>query len=972
MAGEAVVEEAELAVEDGAVAAAVAAAAAAADEAEGPAARKSRKGVLAQLRELRVAVSAFSPCEHKNLMRLAQMFNMLRPDIRMDTEWPTVVFSRELADNEVSQVSLAQRHQSASSARRALPTHPQQAPSPQQRLQQPPPTVTAPAQSPRLPPQPPLPPQHQQQQQQQPLRHMVATPNDYSAPSPHQTRMPVAMQYANNGNQLAGATNSQPRATLSGPNSIEPPQSHHMQQAAQMSMGLAGPNSVPDAFGGYQTSHASPMAPAYTLVPPSSMESQSARSLHQPMSNDGARAGLSPAMASDPYLRASYSHSASPMRPATAAPTATTTTTPTAEQQSASGLLGSSESLNHDQLKQQQPVASPYTIQGPPNSVDAGNVPSAPQFHLRQHPSPYQAPQPSPASNNPNPSSTAVGGQYHAPVQSYHISEMSRYQNSASPLNPMRPASTAPGMMMPEDRVIVWEGQLGVRGQAIVHLRLLSDASAPRINLQWQNCANLMLQLEQVERDSHLGQMFLHRMPSYLLQLQLYVAFKNQEHEMALSSRMRSLTPSTFTLGILPPLNSWSSPISPGILAFVCFLATDDGRIIGLVPKDSEIFRGDILNRQLHKRPRLMSEKQQQQQSAFLTQQQQQQQHPQYESNIPEMQQQQQPSPAYSVNSLSLPNTPGKMVRLPAVTAPTPINRVSGPSARLPGSMMDANEMPQPHPTPPQYLQQQQQPRQPPHQVVPSWQDQRQPGMTGDVTQQPQRPYSMMPPTQQQSQFMMQSVAGSQVQQQQHLYHQTGMAMGQSPYAPQVQPKLPPGMLVSQQQQQQRPASGYPSHAPQRQQLRDASGRFQSSSAVAAAASATPMPPEYHTPLPPSYTPAPGAATPVYEYPGMQQTQRMPPTPGYVRTASPMRPGYPQPSNQRMASAYPPGRQPMSVGGRGLPSRGVNMRGPIPQAPTPSHLMMPGDAIMYENHQEQQVAFDPSQAGSAPSQQNLF
>ncbi|VDD78230.1 unnamed protein product, partial [Mesocestoides corti] len=69
LAGEAVVEEAELAVEDGAVAAAVAAA----DEAEGPAARKSRKGVLAQLRELRVAVSAFTPCEHKNLMRLVSV-----------------------------------------------------------------------------------------------------------------------------------------------------------------------------------------------------------------------------------------------------------------------------------------------------------------------------------------------------------------------------------------------------------------------------------------------------------------------------------------------------------------------------------------------------------------------------------------------------------------------------------------------------------------------------------------------------------------------------------------------------------------------------------------------------------------------------------------------------------------------------------------------------------------------------------
>lgn len=65
----------------------------------------SRKGVLSQLRELRVAVSVFSPCEHKNFRRLAQMCNMLPPDTRWDSEWPTVIFSREL---ECGSISLSQ------------------------------------------------------------------------------------------------------------------------------------------------------------------------------------------------------------------------------------------------------------------------------------------------------------------------------------------------------------------------------------------------------------------------------------------------------------------------------------------------------------------------------------------------------------------------------------------------------------------------------------------------------------------------------------------------------------------------------------------------------------------------------------------------------------------------------------------------------------------------------------------------
>lgn len=63
-----------------------------------------QKGVLESLRELLVAVSIFSPIEDKGFRKLAQICNMLKPDIRRDQQWPTVIFSRE-----ISQLSLSQR-----------------------------------------------------------------------------------------------------------------------------------------------------------------------------------------------------------------------------------------------------------------------------------------------------------------------------------------------------------------------------------------------------------------------------------------------------------------------------------------------------------------------------------------------------------------------------------------------------------------------------------------------------------------------------------------------------------------------------------------------------------------------------------------------------------------------------------------------------------------------------------------------
>ena len=50
---------------------------------------------------------------------------------------------------------------------------------------------------------------------------------------------------------------------------------------------------------------------------------------------------------------------------------------------------------------------------------------------------------------------------------------------------------------------------------------------------------------------------------------------------MALQNRLISPTPSSFIVGILPMFASFSGSIAPGIIAFVCLLYTDDGRVIG-------------------------------------------------------------------------------------------------------------------------------------------------------------------------------------------------------------------------------------------------------------------------------------------------------------------------------------------------------------------------------------------------------
>ncbi|VDK22710.1 unnamed protein product [Taenia asiatica] len=977
-----------------------------------------RKGVLAQLRELRVAVSVFSPCEHKNLRRLAQMCNMLPPDIRRDLEWPTVIFSRE-----ISQVSLAQRHSSGptGSRRSTAPLSPQL----QQRLQQTPPQPTSALGSAEPSPRHPLQAQNQQpqqqhvpsslpQQQQPPMvRHMVG---DCSAPSPHQTRLPVP--YPPGSNPMA-AGSGQSHTAFSGPNSIEPAQSHHLHQGLQRSLGsgsgLTGPSSVPDALS--STYQVSPMAAqGYGLAPPLSAESQVSRPPHQPIpqqqqqqqpqqapppqqqyyspvaptpyDGESALSGLSPAMASDPYLRVNYPPNPSPMCSG-ANVGINSTTSATNDSQSTSGLQNSSEPLNSDhhhqqqqqakqrptsQQQQQQPVPSPYTIPSTPHSAEQTNV----QYHLRQHPSPYQAPQQSPMTTNPVPVSTVVGGSYHPPsTLAYPMAEMSRYQSTGSPLNAMRPsAPTAPpGRVMGEERALLWEGQLNVRGQMLAYVQIFFEVTAPRMNFPWQKSSCLMLQLEQVDRDSQMGQILSHHISSYLLPTKLVIAFKA-------GAISHFKTPDILSTEFEFIFNLFNGSIAPGVIAFVCLLCTDDGHVIGLMPKDSETFRGDMLLRQLHRCQRVVPERQQQQ----------------YDAGLLEMQtQQQQPSPAYSTNTPSLPNTPSKMVR-PSTATPSPLVGRSGGgsgSGSMPsrvgggggGVMIEENEMVQQQQQPQhfmtayqqippqqqQQMQQQQQQSQMPRQ--PLWQDQRQAGAPSDLIQQQQqpRPYQTYqhPP---QQQMMMSSGPGGQSQQQQHLYQPQGVPTAQSTY---MQQKIPGVMSQQQQQQQQlqRPQT-YPGLVTPRQQLRDASGRFQSSSAAAAAAAAAATPPggqEYHTPpLPPSYPPTAGA--PMYDMP--QQYAGMTPTPrmsAYVRPSPAMRPGFPRMNSAAAAAAAYVARAPVS---RAIP-RGMGVRG-ISQP----HLVMPagpGEGMIYENPMDQQVqtqqqqqqgVFEPNAAASSSTPHN--
>ncbi|VUZ41022.1 unnamed protein product [Hymenolepis diminuta] len=916
--------------------------------------------------------------------------------------------------------------------------------------------------------------QHQQQQVLPGMVHHMGGGIDPSVSNQHQPRMPVS--YGGNPMMATGGGNQKAHqhGTYSGPNSIEPAMGHQQQMQQQpgmqrnLSNAAAGPRSVPDAFGGggnagYQLSPANqpPIGnQGYGLAPPPMpgpenqgvrppMVPQQQQQYYSPMpptpyEGEGALTGLSPAVAPDQYLRVSYSSSASPMcsNPNINAlnagdPQATPTSVSTLQNPSPSQPQPQQQGKQQQTPQQQsQSQASPYaTGGGTPHSAEQ-------QYHMRQHASPYQASQQqSPMATGSQIPAGAQQQQYHTPAtQAYSISEMNRYATTAggSPMNTMRNTGqgqaaggpqTAPsaqqqpaggrmggasGSVVPtgEERAIIWEGQLSLGGQIASYVQISADVSAPRLSFLWQNNSRLIMQLEHFDRESHWGQVLIHRASSFIFPTQLSVGFKSPENQAALQSRFQSPSPSSFTVAIVPPLNSFGQ-IPSGCIVFICLLCVGDNHFVGLVPRNAETFREDIVRRQMHRR-------QQPQQAS--------QQH-QYDSSLMEMQsqqvlQQQQPSSAYSVNTPSLPNTPNKMVRPTTATLSPVVNRVGNvpaaaagmpPQQRIPphsGMMVEdvadpqqqqqqrfmnpaTNNMYQQQMTqqaqqqgpPPQ---QQQMQRQPPT----AWQQQERPQSSAALPpeimqQQQQRAYQsyQQPQSQQPSQMM----SGGQQPQQQHVYHQgQGMPMGQSVgyMQQQQQPRMPQG--------QPRPQGAYSGGgiAQPRQQLRDASGRFQSTSNPAAGmASGNP---EYHNaaaaapPLPPAYT-----SNPMYEMlhpqqyggPMPNQQQRVPST-AYARAPQPgaamgMRggAGYAAPGGPRMTAAGYPASRGAAMGPRG---GGMSrMRGTAPA----QHLLMgevpPG--MMYEGApgimeqqgqtqpQAQQGVFDPNMQPQPPQNQpNLF
>nr|CDS30100.2 hypothetical transcript [Hymenolepis microstoma] len=1073
----------------------------------------SPKGVLARLRELLVAVSIFSPIEDKGFRKLAMLCNMLKPDIKRDNEWPTVIFSREL-----SQISLAQRPNTMATAatqqnaprRTADPQakrfqQPQSGysgqqmggavmgignkePSPRQLLQQP---LQGHQQGGQQQMNPYISQQHQQQVPQGVMHHMGGG-IDSSAPSQHQPRMPVSFGQGSNSMMAAGGGNQQTHhqhGSYSGPNSIEPPVGHQ-QQMQQLQPGMqrtlssasAGPGSVPDTFGGsgnvgFQPTPAnqpSLINQGYGLAPPSmaGTENQGVRppavpqqqqqyysTMPQtPYENEGALTGLSPAVAPDQYLRVNYPSNASPMCPnpninaSTGDSQAPSTSLPVLQNPSPSQPQPQQQA-KQQQTPQHQPQSqpSPYAAgSGTPHSGEQGNV----QYHMRQHASPYQA------SQQQQQSPMAAGSQmlaavqqqqqYHtSTAQAYSMPEVTRFRDKyelmrmiltkyttsggGSPMNTMRtsgqgqasgapqgtpsaqqqPASGriggVPGGMVPtgEERAIIWEGQLSLGGQIASYVQISADVNAPRLSYLWHNNSRLMMQMELFDRESHWGQVLIHRAPSFIHPTQLSIGFKSSENQAALQSRFQSPSPSSFTVAIVPPLNSFGQ-IPSGCIAFICLLCVGDNHFVGLVPRNAETFRDDIVRRQMHRRQQPQQASQQQQQ---------------YDTSLLEMQsqqilQQQQPSPAYSVNTPSMPNTPNKGVRPTTVTPSPVLNRVGSASAsaagmppqqRIPSlggmvvedvadpqqqqfiSPLTANIYPQqmapqvqPQGPPPQQQQIQRQPSA-------SWQQQERPQPSVALPpemmqQQQQRAYqSYQQPQPQQTQQIMSGGQPSQ-QQQQHIYHQgQSISMGQSSGFMQQQQRMPQG--------QPRPQGGYPGGGiPQpRQQLRDVSGRFQSTSNPAAAmASGNP---EYHNaaaaaavPLPPAYT-----SNPMYEmshaqqYGGQIPTQQQRMTnPSYTRPSQPgpamgMRggTGYAAPGGPRMTAAgYPTGRG-VAMGARGGM---VRMRGTVP-----AQQLMMGEAppgLIYEGSigiieqgqaQPQQGVFDPNMQPQPPQNQpNLF
>lgn len=204
--------------------------------------------------------------------------------------------------------------------------------------------------------------------------------------------------------------------------------------------------------------------------------------------------------------------------------------------------------------------------------------------------------------------------------------------------------------------------------------------------------------------------------------------------------------------------------------------------------------------------------------------------------------------------------------------------------------------------------------------------------------------------------------------------------MGQSPYTSPPQPQ----QKMQNPQHQARPP-GYVS--PQRHQLRDASGRFQSTNTTAAVSSAgVSMPHEYSSGAVysgPMYEQAYQRVMHPQAYPGTGRMPRPsgvgfnPPPPQGVRM--PMN-AYQQQQQRQMAGGGGRGMMLQRGGGGMMMQQPQQQRGPIPGQPPQYQMGDPASMGMFDPQQQhmmqdqQQLMYDPQGQLQPPasSQQNMF
>ncbi|KAL7065582.1 hypothetical protein AAHC03_04595 [Spirometra sp. Aus1] len=750
--------------------------------------KEGDSGVLAELRKRQVAVSVFSPINLPSLRRLADLVNTLPPKPRKDNRWPTMIFSRELAD-------WASRYEKRHGGTASPP----------------------PCQTPR--------------------RHTDSNNNNITSPLP--------VSALQNGNYVR--TNFQPAVSLahhiSNESTLSPQQYRQANhQLPAPSLNSSGPNSIeqtpgnligpdmvttpsnfsvsPGDVGGgggfpiYQQSSLPQPSPrslggqlpndvltSRGVPPPSDLTTTSPMlSTHEQASNDIATydrcqmdgsgrqtcgplsvppsnfgmppsSGMSPA--SDPLLRVSRSSTASPMR---AGPGSNIEAV--GPSSAVGSNRGSSESLHETQQKRLQFRNDPTTTTTTPLCAGATG-PS--QQHTATGPS-RQPPvvtttTPYAVSQSPGPN----GGQlYNCPPsqQAYPSNDMppdtrrptddtgrtmglnQRFPNEPSAISSIRPMQPQPAPAVSEERCIVWDGQILVRDVG-VRCRLSAEPlAASRLNMQtWPNKCPLML--IQVERDSLIVQ----SLKAPMLHVPLQLSFENRAQEAAIVSCLRWHTDSALTLGIISSLPNLNTPVPSGLIAFACLFLAKGNRVCVLALTNSEEFRLELLMHQ-------SSKKQQQLQQQSIAQ-----------SQVPPQQQQQLSQPSFPHTAghemlpsrLSSPSSPSakfsRQSGMPPASGPVPnrqgvvrrltpakmagypgVLEAGGGGGPQIGGLEGMVGRPGPGGS---------------HQVV----------MVSQ--QQQQRPYSLMQPNQ--------PVMGSQMQQQQHMYQTSGipgstMVVGGVPY----------------------------------------------------------------------------------------------------------------------------------------------------------------------------------------------